>query len=70
MADIGPPDEQSPAGSSTAHSARSWRCSSTWPSMRASISVMMGAEGVPAFIAGVRDYMAEITLRWLERLAA
>ncbi len=27
--------------------------------------VMMGAEGVPAFIAGVRDYMAEITLNWL-----
>ena len=27
--------------------------------------VMMGAEGVPSFIAGVRDYMAEITLNWL-----
>jgi AcrR family transcriptional regulator len=27
--------------------------------------VMMGAAGVPAFIAGVRDYMAEITLSWL-----
>ena len=27
--------------------------------------VMMGAEGVPAFIAGVRDYIAEITLHWL-----
>ena len=25
--------------------------------------VMMSAEGVPAFIAGVRDYMAEITLK-------
>lgn len=30
--------------------------------------VMMGAEGVPAFIAGVRDYMAVITLRWLSVL--
>jgi AcrR family transcriptional regulator len=30
--------------------------------------VMMGAEGVPAFIAGVRDYMAVITLRWLTTL--
>ena len=27
--------------------------------------VMMGAEGVPSFIAGVRDYMAAITLHWL-----
>ena len=27
--------------------------------------VMMGAAGVPAFIAGVRDYIAEITLQWL-----
>jgi AcrR family transcriptional regulator len=27
--------------------------------------VMMGAEGVPSFIAGVRDYMVEITLKWL-----
>jgi AcrR family transcriptional regulator len=27
--------------------------------------VMLGAEGVPSFIAGVRDYMAVITLRWL-----
>jgi AcrR family transcriptional regulator len=30
--------------------------------------VMMGAEGVPAFIAGVRDYMAAITLHWLTAL--
>jgi len=30
--------------------------------------VMMSAEGVPAFIAGVRDYMAEITLKWLKAL--
>jgi AcrR family transcriptional regulator len=30
--------------------------------------VMMSAEGVPAFIAGVRDYMAEITLKWLSAL--
>lgn len=30
--------------------------------------VMMGAEGVPAFIAGVRDYIAEITLQWLATL--
>jgi AcrR family transcriptional regulator len=30
--------------------------------------VMMGAEGVPAFIAGVRDYIAEITLGWLSSL--
>jgi AcrR family transcriptional regulator len=30
--------------------------------------VMLGAEGVPSFIAGVRDYMAEITLRWLSVL--
>jgi AcrR family transcriptional regulator len=30
--------------------------------------VMMSAEGVPSFIAGVRDYMAEITLRWLTAL--
>ncbi len=30
--------------------------------------VMMGAAGVPAFIAGVRDYIAEITLQWLSAL--
>ena len=30
--------------------------------------VMMSAEGVPAFIAGVRDYMSEITLKWLTAL--
>jgi hypothetical protein len=30
--------------------------------------VMMSAEGVPSFIAGVRDYMAEITLKWLTAL--
>jgi AcrR family transcriptional regulator len=30
--------------------------------------VMLSAEGVPAFSAGVRDYMAEITLRWLTAL--
>jgi AcrR family transcriptional regulator len=30
--------------------------------------VMMSAEGVPAFIAGVRDYIAEITLKWLTML--
>jgi AcrR family transcriptional regulator len=30
--------------------------------------VMMGAEGVPAFIAGVRDYIVEITLGWLSLL--
>ncbi len=30
--------------------------------------VMMSAEGVPSFIAGVRDYIAEITLRWLTAL--
>ena len=30
--------------------------------------VMLGAEGVPSFIAGVRDYMAAITLRWLSVL--
>lgn len=30
--------------------------------------VMMGAEGVPSFIAGVRDYIAEITLNWLSML--
>jgi len=30
--------------------------------------VMMSAEGVPSFIAGVRDYMAEITLSWLKAL--
>ncbi len=30
--------------------------------------VMMSAEGVPAFSAGVRDYIAEITLRWLKAL--
>lgn len=27
--------------------------------------VMMGAAGAPAFIVGVRDYIAEITLQWL-----
>jgi len=30
--------------------------------------VMLSAEGVPAFSAGVRDYMAEVTLRWLSAL--
>ena len=30
--------------------------------------VMMSAEGVPSFIAGVRDYMADITLKWLAAL--
>ncbi len=30
--------------------------------------VMLSAEGVPAFSAGVRDYMAEVTLRWLTAL--
>jgi AcrR family transcriptional regulator len=30
--------------------------------------VMLSAEGVASFIAGVRDYMAEITLRWLKAL--
>ncbi len=30
--------------------------------------VMMSAEGVPSFIADVRDYIAEITLRWLKAL--
>jgi len=30
--------------------------------------VMLSAEGVPAFSAGVRDYMAEVTLRWLKTL--
>ena len=30
--------------------------------------VMMGAEGVPAFVAGVRDHIAEITLNWLTML--
>jgi AcrR family transcriptional regulator len=30
--------------------------------------VMLSAEGVPAFSAGVRDYMAEVTLRWLTTL--
>ncbi len=30
--------------------------------------VMMSAEGVPSFIAGVRDYIAEITLKWLTAL--
>jgi AcrR family transcriptional regulator len=30
--------------------------------------VMMGAEGVPSFIAGVRDYIAEITQQWLKML--
>jgi AcrR family transcriptional regulator len=30
--------------------------------------VMMSAEGVASFIAGVRDYMAEITLSWLKVL--
>jgi AcrR family transcriptional regulator len=31
-------------------------------------SVMLGAEGVPAFVAGVRDYITEITLKWLTTL--
>ena len=30
--------------------------------------VMMGAAGVPSFIAAVRDYIAEITLHWLTLL--
>ncbi len=30
--------------------------------------VMLGAEGVSAFVAGVREYMAEITLHWLSLL--
>ena len=30
--------------------------------------VMLSAEGVPAFSAGVRNYMAEVTLRWLAAL--
>jgi AcrR family transcriptional regulator len=30
--------------------------------------VMLSAEGVPAFSAGVRDYMAEVTLHWLMAL--
>jgi AcrR family transcriptional regulator len=30
--------------------------------------VMLSAERVPAFSAGVRDYMAEVTLRWLAAL--
>lgn len=30
--------------------------------------VMLGAEGVPSFVAGVRDYIAEITLGWLSVL--
>jgi len=30
--------------------------------------VMLSAEGVPAFSAGVRGYMAEVTLRWLAAL--
>ncbi len=30
--------------------------------------VMMSAEGVASFSAGVRDYMAEITLKWLTAL--
>lgn len=30
--------------------------------------VMLSAEGVPAFSAGVRDYMIEVTLRWLSAL--
>jgi AcrR family transcriptional regulator len=30
--------------------------------------VMLSAEGVPAFSAGVREYMATITLRWLSAL--
>jgi AcrR family transcriptional regulator len=30
--------------------------------------VMLSAEGVPAFSAGVRDYMAEVTLHWLAAL--
>jgi AcrR family transcriptional regulator len=30
--------------------------------------VMLSAEGVPAFSAGVRGYMAEVTLHWLSAL--
>jgi AcrR family transcriptional regulator len=30
--------------------------------------VMMGAAGAPSFIAGVRDYIVEITLQWLKVL--
>ena len=30
--------------------------------------VMLSAEGVPAFSAGVRNYIAQITLRWLNAL--
>jgi AcrR family transcriptional regulator len=30
--------------------------------------IMMGAEGVPSFIASVRDYMSDITLQWLTAL--
>jgi AcrR family transcriptional regulator len=30
--------------------------------------VMLSAAGVPAFSAGVRDYMAEVTVRWLSAL--
>ncbi len=30
--------------------------------------IMMGAEGVPSFIASVRDYMSDITLQWLRSL--
>lgn len=30
--------------------------------------VMLSSEGVPAFSAGVRDYMAEVTIRWLAAL--
>ena len=30
--------------------------------------VMLSAEGVASFIAGVRDYMVEITLKWLNAL--
>jgi AcrR family transcriptional regulator len=30
--------------------------------------VMMGAAGVPSFIASVRDYVSDITLQWLKAL--
>jgi AcrR family transcriptional regulator len=67
MADIGPTEEkaplmvdgpQRPIVQVFQHVARHARF----------FQVMMGAEGVPSFIAGVRDYMAEITLNWLNVL--
>jgi AcrR family transcriptional regulator len=67
MADIGPTEEnaqlfidgpQRPIVQVFQHVARHARF----------YQVMMGAEGVPSFIAGVRDYMAAITLRWLNFL--